>query len=166
MMKKLISVRQGYMLGFFIILLLEGFVYFLQSEGISPCPLCLLQRWMMGALCALFFVGMLFHFKKTGNKVIGIIGILITLTGMLLAGRQTWLQHIPPIGNGGCGVSLQYLVSVLPFFDVLKLVWQGGTECSETGWVFLHLSLAEWSLILFGIFFIFVILQLKRSLKR
>jgi disulfide bond formation protein DsbB len=165
-MKKMISVRQGYLLGFIVIILMISFVYFLESQGIVPCPLCLLQRMMMISLTIIFGIGMLFPFKKVGNILVGLLGLIITFCGMLLAGRQVWLQHMPPIGNGGCGVSLQYLLSVLPFTDVLKLVWQGGAECSERGWIFLYLSLAEWSLILFGIFFIFVMVQLKRGLKK
>jgi disulfide bond formation protein DsbB len=162
---KTLSVRQGYLVAFLIILLIMGFIFLLQSQGIVPCPLCLLQRMMMIFLSLTFFMGMLFPFKKKGNLFVGIMGIIITSAGMLLAGRQAWLQHMPPVGNGGCGVSLQYLFSLLPLTDVMKLVWQGGTECSELGWVFLHLSLAEWSFILFGLFFIFLGWQLKRSFR-
>jgi disulfide bond formation protein DsbB len=164
-MKKTRSVRFSYFLGFIVLLFLMGFVFFLQQHGLIPCPLCILQRMMMIALSVVFFMGMLLPLKKTGNIILGIMGLMVTVAGMLLAARQTWLQYTPPIGQGQCGVSLQYLLSILPITDVAKMIWQGGTECSELGWVFLGMSLAEWSLITFGLFFIFVILQLNRSLK-
>ena len=163
-MKKL-SIRQSYLFAFLTIIVIMAFIFLLQSQGIVPCPLCLLQRMMMVILSIIFFAGMIFPYKKARYLLISLAGVLTTSIVMLLAGRQVWLQYMPPIGNGGCGVSLQYLFSVLPFKDVMKLVWQGGTECSELGWVFLHLSLAEWSFILFGLFFIFVIWQLIRSIK-
>jgi len=163
--KKTRSIQLGYFLGFIITLCFMGFTFFLQSQGLIPCPLCLLQRIMMILLSLVFFIGMFSPFKKTGNIILGLIGLLITFAGMLLAGRQAWLQYIPPLNQGGCGVSLTYLLSILPITDVAKMIWQGGTECSELGWVFLGLSLAEWSLIIFGFFFLFVILQIKRSLK-
>jgi disulfide bond formation protein DsbB len=164
-MKKTRSVQFGYFLGFVVLVFLMGFVFFLQQQGLIPCPLCILQRIMMLALSVVFFIAMLRPFKKAGNLVLGMMGLFITLFGMLLAGRQSWLQYTPPIGQGGCGVNLKYLLSILPVTDVAKMIWQGGTECSELGWVFLGLSLAEWSLITFGLFFIFIILQLKRSFK-
>lgn len=165
-MMKAISIQRGYFLGFIVILLMVGFVFFLQSRGVLPCPLCLLQRMMMMALSVVFFIGMLWPFKRIGNSVLGVLGMAITVGGMLLAGRQVWLQYLPPMSTGGCGVNLQYLLSILPFTDVMKIVWQGGTECSALGWVFLHLSLAEWSLVAFGGFFIFVLVQFKRGLAQ
>jgi len=162
-MKKTLSIRFGYFLGFIAILFVIGFDYFLQSHGLIPCPLCILQRIMMIALSIVFFIGMLRNYRRVGNTILCILGIFITFFGMILAGRQSWLQHVPPVGTGECGVSLDYLLSLLPLNEVAKMVWQGGTECSELGWVFLRLSLAEWSLIMFGFFFIFVIVQLKRS---
>jgi disulfide bond formation protein DsbB len=162
----MISVRFGYFLGFIAILFLMGFAYFLQHQGLIPCPLCILQRIMMISLCILFFIGMIRSFKKTGNIILGSMALILSLMGMLLAGRQSWLQYMPPQESGGCGVSLEYLLSILPVSDVAKMVWQGGTECSELGRVFWGMSLAEWSLMAFGIFFIFVVLQLKRSLRQ
>jgi protein dithiol:quinone oxidoreductase len=164
-MKKTGSVRVNYFLGFVVLLFLMGFSFLLQYQGIVPCPLCLLQRMMMMALIIVCFIGIVCPFKKTGYIVLNMVGLLISLMGMLLAGRQIWLQYTPPIGQGECGVSLYYLLNILPMADVAKIVWQGGTECSEVGWVFLGLSLAAWSLLLFGSFFIFMIWQLKRSLK-
>jgi disulfide bond formation protein DsbB len=120
----------------------------------------------MFSLSIVFFMGMLWPFKKIGNIIICSMGLLLTTAGMILATRQSWLQYMPPRAEGECGVSLQYLLNILPVSDVAKMVWQGGTECSEVGWLFLGLSLAEWSLILFGLFFIFIMLQLKRSLKQ
>ena len=86
---------------------------------------------------------------------------------MMHLGIDSWpysfLQHMPYSSLGDCGISLQYLFKIFPFTDAMKQLWQGGTECSQHGYEFLNLSLAEWSLIAFIVFFFFVILQLKRA---
>lgn len=164
-MKSTVSVRRAYFFSFLILVCFTGFTFYLQSQGFTPCALCLLQRSLMIILSIVFFIGMLFHFNKWGTLLFGMSGLIVTFAGMLLAGRQSWLQYMPPQGSGNCGVSLQYLINILPMTEVAKMVWQGGTECSELGWVFMGLSLAEWSLITFGVFFIFILLQLKRSLN-
>jgi disulfide bond formation protein DsbB len=165
-MIKMISVRFGFFLGFLATVALMAFAYFLEYHGFIPCPLCLSQRVMMIGLVLTCFIGMLRAFKKSGNIVLCIFGLIFSLGGMLLAARQTWLQYAPVQGDGGCGVSLQYLLSVFPITEVIQIVWHGGAECSEVGWTILGLSLAEWSIVTFGMFFIFIILQFKRSLNK
>ena len=143
---------------------LLGSAFFLQTyKGMSPCPLCLLQRMMMAVLGAIFFVGAIVKLTKWGNLCLGFLGLLAGAGGVLLAGRQVWLQISPPSSSGDCGASLDYLWHVLSVQEVLKQVWQGGMECSQTGGEFLHLSLAAWSLIGFTILFLLVILQLIRA---
>ena len=90
--------------------------------------------------------------------------MLTCVGGILLSGRQVWLQHVPPSSLGECGASLTYMFQTLPVMKVINHVWTGGIECSQQGWTFMYLSLAEWSLLGFLGFFVFAVLQLKRSL--
>lgn len=162
-MKKSNAFRFTYLLGFILMAVLLGSAFFLQIyKGMSPCPLCLLQRMMMVALGAIFFVGAVVRLPKWGDLCVGFLGLLVGTAGVLLAGRQVWLQVSPPSSSGDCGASLGYLWHVLSVKETLKQVWQGGMECSQTGWKFLHLSLAAWSLIGFTILFLLVIVQLIR----
>ncbi len=87
------------------------------------------------------------------------------MLGIFLAGRQVWLQHFPSPDNSECGVSIQYLMQVLPMNQVLEKIFAGSTECSQRGWEFLHLNMAEWALIWFVGFFILTLCLLLEELK-
>jgi protein dithiol:quinone oxidoreductase len=159
------SIRFTYFIGFLGIILLLGIASYLEIyKGINPCPLCILQRVIMIMLGVIFFFAMILRLHKLGYLLSGLLGIIVSLSGILLSGRQVWLQNIPQIGLGECGISLQYMFKIFSFTEALQHVWRGGTECSQQGWVFLHLSLAEWSLICFLLFFLLAIIQLKRAM--
>lgn len=153
---KIPSIRLIYGLGFLLIALLLGITFYLQKQGnITPCPLCILQRFSFALLGLTFFFGAMARYKKITGMIIGIFASLLSLSGVLLAGRQVWLQHLPANLNEDCGVSFQYLMQALPFQEVVKKVLQGTAECSHVGAHFLYLSFAEWSLLWF-IYFLFV----------
>ncbi len=150
--------------GLILIIALLGLAYFLQIyKGINPCPLCLLQRLIMGLLGIIFFVGIVIPFKKKWQILWGIGGLLIGASGLLLSSRQVWLQVSPPSGAGDCSASLSYIFNVLSLPDAIKQIWQGGMECSQMGWEFLHLSLAAWSLVSFGLLCLLFIILLIRA---
>ena len=56
----------------------------------------------------------------------------------MIAGRQVWLQHLPPELVPECGPGLDYMLNVFPLSDAIKMVLTGSGECA-----------AEWSLIMF-----------------
>jgi disulfide bond formation protein DsbB len=160
------TLRFTYLLGFILIAALLSGVFFLQTyEGITPCPLCLLQRMVMMALAIIFIIGALLKLNKWKSLFLNVLGLFINTCGILLASRQVWLQVSPLNGSGNCSVSLSYIFHVLSIKEALKQIWQGGMECSQTGWQFLHLSLAAWSLIGFVVLFLLVVLQLMRIIK-
>lgn len=164
-MNNTISIRLTYFVGFLIIVSLLGMAAYLEIyQGINPCPLCILQRIVLITLGVIFFFGMVLRINKIGYCMFGVLGLIVSLGGILLSGRQVWLQNVPQEGLGECGVSLQYMFKIFPVTEALQHVWRGGTECSQHDWEFLHLSLAEWSLIWFIVFFILVIVQLKRAI--
>lgn len=164
-MRNASKIRFSYFLGFILIAFLLGLAEYLEVyKGMIPCPLCMLQRVVLIVLGVIFFIGMVFRMKGLGHVVLSLLSLLTSLGGILLSGRQVWLQHRPPSNLGECGVSLSYMFKTFPLMDGLKQVWTGGMECSQQGWVFLHLTLAEWSLLGFLGFFALVIIQLKRTL--
>jgi len=166
-MKFLPSLRSSYFLAFLVIASLFGYSIYLQmSGGFEPCPLCVLQRLTLILLGICFLLGGLFNVKKIGKFIIGSLSFLIALLGVLLSGRQVWLQ-LQPAGssNETCAASLDYMIKVLPFDQVIHNIFQGAAECTQVGWRFLSFSLAEWSLLCFGIFLLFSFWQLIRKVK-
>lgn len=142
--------RLAYFIGFFLItLLLVTSMYLQYFQGIIPCPLCTLQRMTFALLAVLFLVGGLLYGKRPIRLIINLFCSLGSLLGIFLAGRQIWLQHFPSPENTECGVSIQYMMQVLPMNEVLKKIFVGSTECSQRGWEFLHFNMAEWALLWF-----------------
>ncbi len=163
-MKIFLSKRLTYLLGFLIICSLVGVSMYLQKhDGMHPCALCILQRFSLAILGIVFLFGAIFNLKRIGGIILGLFAFLVALSGALLSGRQVWLQHLPPNPNGDCGASLQYMLQAFPLNQVVKLIIGGGAECAHVGWQFLYLSLAEWSLVWFAIFFLLALVQLFRQ---
>lgn len=161
-----LSIRKMYFLGFaFIALLLGGTFYLQVYAGFNPCALCILQRLVFALLGLLFFIGIWVK-HRWGQITIGSLAILSSLLGAFLSGRQVWLQLQPASANAECGVSLEYLFKVLPMDQALKHILTGSAECSQTGWQFLHISLAGWSLVGFMFFIVFAVLQTIRAYKQ
>jgi len=158
------SIRSTYGLGFLIICVILGTSFYLQLvSGVLPCPLCTLQRFSFILLGVLLLVGFIFNAHRFGRLIINLLAALVSLAGCILAGRQVWLQHSPNANAGECGVSLDYMLKVLPLNEVMQKVFTGSAECTQRGWEFLKLTMAEWSLLWFAIFFIVLLYALMRE---
>lgn len=153
-----------YLAAFILIVALLGGAEYLQIYlGVTPCPLCIMQRFVMMILGFFFLIGIIFAYKVAVKRSIGFFGALFSFGGILLAGRQVWLQHLPPNSGENCEVSLQYLMSVLPLKQVAQKVFEGSSGCSQVGWEFMHITLAQWSLLAFIFFFLFSLFQMRRN---
>jgi disulfide bond formation protein DsbB len=154
-------IRRTWLLGFVIAAVLLGMAFMLQIyAGVTPCPLCILQRTAITALSVIFLTGAVLKLKKYPRLLLASIGLLTSIGGALFAGRQVWFQMFPPANVGDCGASLEYIFKFLPLKDALIQIWHGGMECSQTGLEFFHLSLAAWSLVGFIFLLLLIILQL------
>jgi protein dithiol:quinone oxidoreductase len=165
MTMKIISLRFSYFLAFLVCVSLYGYSIYLQVEaGLQPCPLCVLQRFVMILLAFSFFISFLLRVRTRRVQFIeGSFAAFFSLLGIVFAGRQVWLQQVGYISNESCAASLQYMLKVLPFEEALKNIFQGSAECSQIGWQFLSLSLSEWSLISFSVFLLFSLWQMVRK---
>lgn len=83
--------------------------------------------------------------------------------GLAAAGRQVWLQHLPPELVPACGPSLEYMLETFPFAEALKMLILGDGNCAEVDWTFIGFSMAEWSLAWFIAFFCAAMWQLCRK---
>ena len=126
---------------------LLGYGYYLQYYGeLDPCPLCLMQRLAFMALLISSLVAALHGPRGYGVRVYAALGSLISIAGAAIAGRQVWLQHLPPDQVPQCGPGLDYMLDVLPLFEAIRMMLTGSGECAEVDWTFLGLAIAEWSL--------------------
>jgi disulfide bond formation protein DsbB len=158
------SIRKLYLLGFLIIsCLLLTSIYLQYFQGIEPCPLCTLQRITFGMLGIVFLIGIAACARKFARYTVNSIGLLLSVLGMVLAGRQIYLQQFPSPDNTECGVSLQYMMQILPIHEVAAKIFQGSTECAQRGWEFLSFNMAEWAFAWFALFLMLMLYLFKKE---
>jgi disulfide bond formation protein DsbB len=128
--------------------LVGGGVFLARTMNLAACPLCILQR-MLYLLLALEALVMLPWARGMGIRFVALIMAGTAATGVWIAAYQTWLQRFAR------GVSC---TADQPWWE--QFVNWAGTQspalfeatgmCDEAGWVFLGLSIAEWSLVAFS----------------
>lgn len=122
--------------------------------GLEPCPLCWLQRFGFMGAGLVSLLALLHGPSGFGSRVYGFLLVLTAGSGLGVAGRQLWLQSLPPDQVPACGPSVDYLLDVLPWFEVLQTALRGTGDCAEVSWRFLGLSIPGWT----AVFFTLVIL--------
>ncbi len=144
----LITERRLFLVAALACLALLGFGYYLQFvQGLEPCPLCILQR---GAYLGVGLVCLVACLHGSAVRLYSGLALVCALTGAAIAGRQVWLQQLPPERLPECGPGLDFILQAWPLFEALRLIFTGSGECAETVWTFLSLSIAEWSLFWFA----------------
>ncbi len=131
----------------------------------DPCPLCMIQRFIFIALGVLFAVATLHGPKRAGARVYAALISLVALSGVGVAGRHIWIQHLPEDEVPACGPGLNYMLDNFPMSEVLKELMHGSGECAQRGWSFLGLNLPEWSLIwyvLLGAWAVMIAIKTRR----
>ncbi len=122
-------------------------LYMEHAMGMEPCPLCVFQRIMVIAAGLIAVVAAIHGPGTLGIRVYsGLIG-LAGAVGIAFAGRQVWLQNLPADQVPACGPSLDYLLDVFSFAEVLQMVFSGDGTCAEIHWVFLGLTIPGWTLV-------------------
>ncbi len=115
---------------------------------LSPCPLCIFQRVLYLSIGLLAFAGACL--PQVCQLWAALIGLLAG-GGVLVAAYQSWMQAFPEMVNE-CGYAEPNLIERL--VDTLGMQWpslfMATGFCSSKEWVFLGLSMANWSLLLFG----------------
>ncbi len=144
----------------FCLALLGTALYFQHVMGLDPCPLCILQRVIVMVLGAVMLVAAIHNPGDIGRRLYGGLILLVSGLGAAVAGRQVWLQSLPPDQVSACGPGLEYLLETFPLMDALKLVLEGSGECAEVQWTFLGLSIPGWTLVVFCGFALFGLLLL------
>lgn len=142
------SFRTQFLLGFAVCCGLLGYALFTQfHDGLVPCPLCIFQRVALAALGLVFLVGGL-HAPRgnAGRRSYGLLALLASATGMWIAGRHVYIQHLPEGSVPACGADLDFMLDAMPLSSVIRKVMTGAGECAKIDWSFLGLSMPEWVL--------------------
>ena len=125
---------------------------------LAPCPLCTMQRLML-MISTLCFIILFFY----NHKILQLPLLISSITGVILAARQVWLQSLPYNPGYGCSAGLAQLIHKYPILDFIKIIFEGSSDCSQVGYKILGLSLACWSLLVFIIISLLSIYQLGKK---
>jgi len=142
--------------------MLLGAGYLQYNKGLIPCPLCQLQRFMLGAIGLIAFFAIIHNPKPKNAKIYSILTILSSISGSIFATRQVQLQSQSIMAaSANCGVSLDYVLDTLPILEAIKFIFQGNGSCAEVSWRIYGFSLAELTI---GTFIIFILLAMFQIL--
>ena len=132
--------------------LVAGGLVLAHTMNLAACPLCILQR-MLYLLLAVEAIAawMLAAPTRPGmlrRRAAALVMAATAMTGAWIAAYQTWLQRFAR------GVSC---TADQPWWEQFvnwagsqwPLMFEASGLCSEAGWKFLGLSIAEWSLVAF-----------------
>lgn len=131
---------------------------------INPCHLCILQRviylvfgiWALGGAA---FPG--------GRRFWCALLILTAIGGMVAAGQQSWMQYAPQLATE-CGFGeptpTEQLVNWLGAQWPAMFMVTG--FCTQKDWIFLGLSLANWSVLCFFLLLAAVVQMLRKTRRR
>ena len=129
---------------------LLAYGYYLQFfEQLEPCPMCIFQRICYFVLMLGAGLAAVHNPRKLGKRIYTILCAVVALIGAGIAGRQTWLQHLPPDKVPECGPGLDFMLEMYPLGETIMKTLRGSGDCAVVDWRFLSLSIAEWSLICF-----------------
>lgn len=144
------SFRQLCVLGFLGCAGAMAFALYLEHfRHLEPCAMCIFQRVAMIATAFVFLAGAI-HGPQAGGRRAYAIGAGITaLVGVGMAARHVWLQSLPPDQVPDCGPTLDYMMELLPFDQVVQLVLKGDGECAKINASWLGVSLPAWTLLTF-----------------
>lgn len=124
-------------------------LYFQHVMDLEPCPLCIIQRIIVMALGVVMLLGAIHNPLVFWRRIYGVVTVLIAISGILVAGRHVWLQHLPADQVPECGPGLEYMLDAFPLSETLSMVFKGSGECAEVQWTFLTMSIPEWTLLIF-----------------
>ena len=121
-----LSNRWLYLAGTLIIASLFGAALYLQYVlHQEPCPLCMIQRVIFISMLVLFALATLHGPKRTGAKIYGALITLLALSGIGVASRHIWIQHLPKDEVPACGPGLNYMLENFPMV-MRRLPFQSG----------------------------------------
>jgi disulfide bond formation protein DsbB len=142
------AARRGNFLGFVACAGLLAYAYYAQYVmHLDPCPLCMFQRIGVIVLCVVFLIAALHDPAALGRRVYAILLGLSALWTIGVAARHLYIQSLPPDSVPACGASLDFMLKVFSFSEVLVKVLTGSGECAKVTWEFLGLAMPAWVLI-------------------
>lgn len=134
-------------IGILVCLLALGIAYFLLERhmGLLPCPLCILDRVVLGVMALIFAAGLFAHSFKA--RMIATGANLFALSfGFLFAGRHVWMQNQPLDETRSC---LSAMPEIGGLVELLSEAFKAEADCGLIRWQLFGLTIPGLTLLLF-----------------
>ena len=142
--------------------LVAGAVFMTEAFHLAACPLCIIQRMLYLALTLAAAGGLALAPNAIGRRLGALLMVAAAGTGVFVAGYQSWIQRFAQ--DAGCSGRMTWWEELVDWAgSKVPLLFQSDGICSDPGWIFLSLSLAEWSLVFFVAFFLLSVYALLRN---
>lgn len=136
------------LIGLFAVGLVAGGLILARTLNLAACPLCILQRMAYLLLALEGLLAATLAVRPAAVRVAALLMGLTALTGASIAAYQTWLQRFAK--GVSCAADQPWWERFVDWAGVqYPLLFEATGLCSEAGWKFLGLSIAELSLIIF-----------------
>lgn len=143
--------------------LVGGGLYLAQTLNLAACPLCILQRMTYLALALVALIGLLITSKR-GKALPALLNVGLAGTGAFIAGYQVWLQRFAT--DVSCTANAPWWEEFVYWAgEKAPLLFNATGLCSEAGWKFLGLAIADWSLLAFSGLLLLSLIALLKTLR-
>jgi protein dithiol:quinone oxidoreductase len=122
-------------------------LYLQHVVGLEPCPMCIVQRYVLIAMALVAALGTWLGGRKV-SLIAGSWLVLLGAAGAYVAARQSWLQWYPP-EYASCGRDFYGMIETFPLQRAIPMIFKGSGDCSKVDWTFLGGSIANWSFVAF-----------------
>lgn len=142
--------------------LVAGGVFLQQTLNLAACPLCILQRMLYLLLALESIAAWMLAGAAPQRRAAALVMAVTSITGAGIAAYQTWLQRWAK--GVSCTADQPWWENFVNWAgSQWPLMFEASGLCSEAGWKFLGLSIAEWSLIAFTSMTIAMVVALLRK---
>lgn len=142
--------------------LVAGGLVLARTMNLAACPLCVLQRMLYLLLALEAIAAWPLARSPLARRVAALVMATTALTGTGIAAYQTWLQRFAK--GASCTADQPWWERFVDWAgSQWPLLFEATGLCSEAGWKFLGLSIAEWSLIAFTSMAIAMLVALLRK---
>lgn len=143
--------------------LLVAILFMEKYLGLTPCPLCILDRVVILAMALVFLAASLYRPSRIWHRAFAGLNLTLGLAGIVIAGRHVYLQMLPPGRIPDCAPDFRYMLDTFSLLKTLSVTFNTSGTCAETQWTFLGLSIAQQTLLLFVSLFVFCAVLFIRS---
>ena len=158
--------RSSWVLLFVSALALEiAALYFQYGLGLKPCIMCIYQRT---AMYGIVLSALLVLVSNNGlTRLIGFAGWAVSSAwGFLIAREHVEILTASNPFFASCEIVPNF-PSWAPLHEWLPAIFAAEGDCLEDGWRFLSMGMAEWMVVIFGIYFaLFLVFFLSRLLDK